>query len=368
MSDKKAPSPERATKDADDLDVSIIVGDEDREDDRLGGSDEDTTLTGSDDLDLDELALPLPNDAPLRKLPSYQLPAMPDTLAMADPLTAYLARLRHIAPMTAEEQQQLAEAYFEDDNLDAARSLIMSNLRLVVKIAREYHRRRTNLMELVQEGNVGLAEAIRRYDPYRGVKFTSYAQYWIRAMILNYLMNVMQLIKVGSTRSGRKLFYNLRKAREELIQQGFLSPTTLQLAEHLDVSESEVIDVSRVLDQPALSFDAPAPGYEDGSLGSYVADPNTESPEQIIEDLDIRRRIRTAINAFRETLADDRERAIWDERIAADDPLSLQELGDKFSVSRERIRQIEKSMKERFKAFWIHEVGDEESALIIFDE
>lgn len=322
-----------------------------------------------DALDEDELSVPLPEDhAPLRKLPSYRLPPLPDNIALSDPLTTYLAQLRHVAPLSAEQQQELAEAYYKDGDVEAARNLIMSNLRLVVKIAREYHRRRNSLMELIQEGNVGLAEAIRRYDPYRGVKFTSYAQYWIRAMILNYLMNTMQLIKVGSTRAGRKLFYNLRKAREELIQQGFLSPTTLQLAEHLGVPESEVIDVARVLDNPAVSFDAPAPGHEDGTLGSVIADPNSQTPEDIVEELDTRRRIRGAIEGFRATLKDERELAIWDERIAADEPQSLQELGDSFNVSRERIRQIEKSVKERFKVFWVEEVGEEESALIIADE
>lgn len=344
--------------DEDALDVELIVDREDDEDE-----------LSPEDIDEEELVVPLPEDhAPVRKLPSYRLPPLPDNISMADPLTAYLAQLRHIAPLSPEEQQELAEAYYKDGDVEAARNLVMSNLRLVVKIAREYHRRRNSLMELIQEGNVGLAEAIRRYDPYRGVKFTSYAQYWIRAMILNYLMNTMQLIKVGSTRAGRKLFYNLKKAREELILQGFLSPTTLQLAEHLGVPESEVIDVARVLDGPAVSFDAPAPGYEEGTLGSIIADPNAATPEAIVEELDTRRRIRRAIDGFRATLKDERELAIWDERIAADEPLSLQELGDQFDVSRERIRQIEKNVKERFKAFWVEEIGEAESALIIADE
>lgn len=317
-------------------------------------------ILADDDRDTSGRGIPLPAHEPVHTtLPTYNLPAMPDTLVSADPLTAYLARLRHIQPLSAEDQQILAEAYYEDGNVDAARDLIMSNLRLVVKIAREYHRRRNNLMELVQEGNVGLAEAIRRYDPYRGVKFTSYAQYWIRAMILNYLMNVMQLIKVGNTRSGRKLFYNLRKAREELIQQGYLAPTTLQLAEHLGVPEQEVVAVSQVLDQPALSFDAPAPGHEEGTLDAFVPDPKEETPETIVEELDIRQRIRAAFDAFRATLNDDRQRAIWDDRIASEDPKSLQELGDEFGVSRERVRQIEKVMKDDFKDYWEQEMGGE---------
>src|SRR5699024_10315760 len=124
-----------------------------------------------DDFEAEGLALPLPDDKPVRKLPTYNLPAMPDTLSSADPLTAYLARLRQIPPMNAEEQQQLAEAYYEHGDVEAARDLIMSNLRLVVKIAREYHRRRNNLMELVKVANIGLDETMRRYELYHVVNF-----------------------------------------------------------------------------------------------------------------------------------------------------------------------------------------------------
>lgn len=314
--------------------------------------------------------VPLPDDEVKREIPSraYAFTVPPtESLTVADPLTTYLAQLRHIAPLPAEDQQSLAERYVENDDVEAARSLIMSNLRLVVKIAREYHRRRVNLMELIQEGNVGLAEAIRRYDPYRGVKFTSYAQYWIRAMILNYLMNVMQLVKVGSTRSGRKLFYNLQKAREELIQQGFLTPSTRQLADHLGVKEVEVVRVSRVLDQHALSLESPAPGYESTPLASVIADENAASPANEAVEADIQQLIRTQLQAFRKTITDGREQAIWDRRVVADEPLSLQELGDEFDVSRERIRQVEKGLKERFKVFWIEAVGEDEAAVVFED-
>jgi len=314
--------------------------------------------------------IPLPDDEVKREIPSraYAFAVPPtESLAVSDPLTTYLAQLRHIAPLPAEDQQTLAERYVEDEDVDAARSLIMSNLRLVVKIAREYHRRRVNLMELIQEGNVGLAEAIRRYDPYRGVKFTSYAQYWIRAMILNYLMNVMQLVKVGSTRAGRKLFYNLQKAREELIQQGFLTPSTRQLADHLGVKEVEVVRVSRVLDQHALSLESPAPGYESTPLASVIADESAASPANEAVEADIQQLIRTNLEAFRKTVKDNREQAIWDRRVVADEPLSLQELGDEFGVSRERIRQVEKGLKERFKVFWIEAVGEDEAAVVFED-
>ncbi len=313
----------------------------------------------------------LPADAPVRDLPGAAFALMPlsDNLPVSDPLTTYLAQLRHVAPLSAEDQQTLAEAYHTHGDTEAAKRLVMSNLRLVVKIAREYHRRRVSLMELIQEGNVGLAEAIRRYDPYRGVKFTSYAQYWVRAMILNYLMNVMQLVKVGSTRSGRKLFYNLQKAREELIHQGFLTPSTRQLAEHLGVNETDVIQVARILDQPALSLDAPAPGFESTPLSAVIADDTWDQPDDIVASRDIQERIRQTFERFRSSISDERELTIWDKRVTADgeDQLSLQELGDAFDVSRERIRQVEKGLKERFKTFWSEEVGAEETALL-FDE
>ncbi len=336
--------------------------------------DDDQPVDDGDDAVEGELVegeledLPLPDDDVVGALPELTLPmAVPDTLAVSDPLTTYLAQLRHLAPLPAEEQQALAIAYVERGDLEAAKTLIMSNLRLVVKIAREYHRRRVNLMELVQEGNVGLAEAIRRYDPHRGVKFTSYAQYWIRAMILNYLMNVMQLVKVGNTRAGRKLFYNLQKAREQLIQQGFLTPSTRQLADHLGVKESEVVDVARILDQPALSIDAPAPGHESTPLGDILSDDGADTPGDIIEQRDLAAVIRLALDAFREQLGDDRERTIWDRRITADEPASLQELGDDFNVSRERIRQVEKALKDRFRAYWIETLGESEAAIVLND-
>ena len=179
-----------------DDEIEVLEADEDADlateldDDLLGMA----SLLVGDDLD----DLPLPDDEVQREIPqgAYALATVAgDALVSSDPLTTYLAQLRHLNPLPADQQQALAEAYVERGDVEAAKQLIMSNLRLVVKIAREYHRRRVSLMELIQEGNVGLAEAIRRYDPYRGVKFTSYAQYWVRAMILNYLMNTMQLVK-----------------------------------------------------------------------------------------------------------------------------------------------------------------------------
>lgn len=270
--------------------------------------------------------------------------------AEADPLTLYLSHIRNHPILDAENQQKLAIRYKNEDDLEAAQLLVLTNLRLVVKIAREYKRRWANLLELIQEGNVGLSEAIQRYDPYRHVKFTSYAQYWIRAMILNYLMNHFQPIRIGSTRAGRKLFYNLKKARAQLVQEGYTNPTPALVAERLGVSEQDVIDVSRHLDQPALSIDQNAPGYENTTIGELLRD-DDENPEHTVAHEDFYAKVHAIMQEFSTHISDPRELALWNRRLMAEEPVTLAELGVEYGISKERIRQIEARLKERFKEF-----------------
>ena len=277
--------------------------------------------------------------------------------ANADPLTAYLARLNYIEPLSADQQQELAERYTEDDDLNAGKMLVMTNLRLVVKLAREYQRRWTNLLDLIQEGNVGLAEAITRYDPYRGVKFTSYAQYWIRAMILNYLMNHIHPVKIGSSRAGRKLFYNLKKARRELRQQGHRNPSPGQIAEYLDVDKKEVIRISAQLDAPPVYLDAQAPGHEQTTIGELM-EADAEDPEEVAADYDLISRLREAMEAFGKELEDERRSAIWHERMTPDEGKSLVDLGDDWGVSKERIRQVEVEIRDDFRRFLLDRLDD----------
>jgi RNA polymerase sigma-32 factor len=294
-------------------------------------------------------------------LGDLSLPMLKDSdadLAIAsDPLTAYLSRLNYIEPLPAETQQQLAERYIQEGDVNAAKMLILTNLRLVVKLAREYQRRWTNLLDLIQEGNVGLAEAVTRYDPYRGVKFTSYAQYWIRAMILNYLMNHLHPVKIGSSRAGRKLFYNLKKARRALIKQGHPNPTPALIAEYLDVDEREVIRVSAQLDAPPVYLDAQAPGHEKTTIGELMESDSTDPEEQASAN-EFSSRLRDVIERFTAMLTDDRERAIWEHRMIAETPRSLVELGDEWGVSKERIRQVEVQIRTSFKKFLLEELGD----------
>lgn len=290
-----------------------------------------------------------------------------DAMLAADPLTLYLAHLRQLEPLTAEQQQALAERYFKAKDVEAAKLLILSNVRLVVKIAREYRRQRESLMELIQEGNVGLAEAIRRYDPYRGVKFTSYAQYWIRAMILNYLMNVIQPVRIGSTRAGRKLFFNLRRERESLMQEINAQPSTKLLADRLGVEEKEVVDVMRVIDAPPVSIDAPVQGYDQTPLVSMLEDKDAPTPEDNVIRNSFRTQLHEALLQFGQTISDEREKAIWSERVLSETPLSLHQLGERFGVSRERVRQIEVKLKGRVESFLKDRFGEDDIQLVVLD-
>ncbi len=277
--------------------------------------------------------------------------------ADTDPLSAYLNRLNHLEPLPSDAQQDLAVRYMEHDDQEAAKLLILTNLRLVVKLAKEYQRRKTDLLELIQQGNLGLSEALTRYDPYRGVKFTSYAQYWIRAMILNYLMNYTHPVRIGGSRAGRKLFYNLKKARRALMQNGH-KPTAGRVAEYLDVREEEVVRVAAQLDAPPVYLDAEAPGHEETTVGELM-ESDTVSPESAAAEYDLASQIRTVIEDFGDRITDTRKSAIWAERMIADDSKTLAELGDDWGVSKERIRQIEVGMREDFRGFLIERLGDD---------
>lgn len=290
-------------------------------------------------------------------LPLMKGSKVPEMTAKTDPLTVYLARLNYVEPLPADQQQELAERFVEQGDLNAAKMLILTNLRLVVKLAREYQRRWTNLLDLIQEGNVGLSEAVKRYDPYRGVKFTSYAQYWIRAMILNYLMNHLHPVKIGSSRAGRKLFYNLKKTRRQLIKKGH-EPTPQLIADYLEVDPKEVVRVAAQLDAPPVFLDAQAPGHEKTTVGELM-ESDTIDPESACAEYDLSSQIRAAIGTFGENIDDGRERAIWHERMIAEDPKSLVSLGDEWGVSKERIRQVEVQIRENFKQYLLSRLGDD---------
>ena len=272
-----------------------------------------------------------------------------EALVPGDELSRYFSEISRHPLLTREEEQELALQVYEHADRAAAERLAVSNLRLVVKIAREYQRVWTNLLDLIQEGNVGLLQAVRRFDPHRGVKLSSYAAYWIRAYILKYLIDNIRMVRVGSSRAERKLFFQMNRAKRELEREGF-APEPRLLAEALDVTEADVVDMEQRLAQSDLSLDMPT-GEESGAatFGDFIAAPGRSS-ESLVSDQGMRESFLQHVDGFSTTL-DERETRILRERILADDPRTLQQLGEEFGLTRERVRQIEKAIITRLREY-----------------
>ncbi len=270
------------------------------------------------------------------------------SMVEAGPLQQYMAEASRYPLLTQEEETRLARKYAEDGDVKAAYTLVLANLRLVVKIAYEFRRGFANLMDLVQEGNIGLMRAVEKFDPYRGVKLSSYAAWWIRAYIIRYILNNWSLVKIGTTQNQRRLFFNLKKAKQELEEAGF-KPEPKLIASRLNVRESEVVEMERRLAGSDISLDAPLDDNSESSRMDFVADEGTDTSDRLA-DLEFRSLVRDRLLEFREGL-DDREQAIFDQRLLSEEPVTLRELGEGFGVSRERVRQLEADLKRRLRTF-----------------
>ena len=277
-------------------------------------------------------------------------------LLKADELTRYLSEIRRYPLLTRDEENEAARAFYEDGDVDAAKRLVTGNLRLVVKISMEYRRAWVSAMDLIQEGNIGLSEAVKRFDPYRGVRFSSFARYWIRALILQFILKNFRMVSFANTRAGRKLFFRLEKERHKLMQlTGEATPR--QLAENLEVTEDDIVRATQMRKQ-SLSLTAPRAGDEGRTLDEVLPDRGVDVEARVVHG-DLMATVDEKMRAFAAELESDREQAIWSERMVAEDPVALAELGDRFGVSRERVRQIEARMKTRLREYLTRELGDE---------
>ena len=265
-----------------------------------------------------------------------------------DALQSYLSEIRRYPLLTREEEHELAVQYKQYGDIEAAYKLVRSNLRLVVMIAREYERAFRNLLDLIQEGNIGLMESLKNFDPYRGVRFPSYAVWWIRAYIIRYLMNNWRMVKLGTTQAQRRLFFNLQKEKEKLEAEGFV-PGAKLIAQRLDVKESEVIEMDQRLSGRDLSTDAPMGEGETATLLNTLTDDSPTPEERLAED-EYRQAIKERLRTFGEGLKD-KELVVFQERLMAEQPLTLREIGERYGISRERVRQIENRVKKRLKTF-----------------
>jgi RNA polymerase sigma-32 factor len=276
-----------------------------------------------------------------------------------DPLQRYLTEIRRFSLLSREEEHRLAVEYKEYGNIEAAYKLVTANLRLVVMIAREYQKAFRNLLDLIQEGNMGLMEAVKNFDPYRGVRFPSYAVWWIRAYMIRYIMNDWRMVKIGTTQAQRKLFFNLQKEKEKLEAEG-LTPGPKLLAQRLNVKEDEVVEMEQRLGSRDLSVDVPMGDDDEATLLHFLPD-DKQSPEEQLAETEYQELLREKMAQFAESLKD-KELVIYRERLLNEEPRTLREIGEKYGISRERVRQIEERVKKKLKSFLSKELQDVKDA------
>lgn len=273
-----------------------------------------------------------------------------------DPLQRYLAEISNYKLLTREQEKEYGIKVQEHDDREAAYVLVTSNLRLVVKIALDFQRVwMQNLLDLIQEGNIGLIHAVRKFDPYKNVKFSYYASFWIKAYILKFIMDNWRLVKIGTTQGQRKLFFKLKKEKQKLIDQGF-DPKPKLLSQNLGVSEKEIIDMDQRLDGWDLSLDAPYKDESDTERIEFIT-PDSESIEDQVAKKQIEALLHNKISEFRKEMTP-REMEIFDLRIFSDSPVTLQKIGDRYGISRERVRQVEKNIIKKIRDFFKKEIPD----------
>lgn len=280
-------------------------------------------------------------------------------LVKFDPLQRYLAEISKYKLLTREQEIELGKRVQEEGDTEAAYVLVTANLRLVVKIALEFQRVwMQNLLDLIQEGNIGLMQAVKKFDPYKNVKFSYYASFWIKAYILKFIMDNWRLVKIGTTQGQRKLFFKLKKEKQKLIDQGF-DPKPKLLSERLGVSEREIVDMDQRLDGWDVSLDAPLKDDSDAGRIDFLSS-EAESTEDQVAKKEIETLLHSKIDEFKKTMTE-RELEIFEKRIFADSPATLQEIGDRYGISRERVRQVEKNIIKKLRVFFKQDMPDFDS-------
>ncbi|UYL09182.1 RNA polymerase factor sigma-32 [Bdellovibrio sp. SKB1291214] len=299
-------------------------------------------------------AVPSSNDEPefedVEIEDAKNLPSLDSSKALTstDPLVMYLNEIRRYKVLTKEEETALAKKYFETKDPEAAQALVKSNLRFVVKVAAEYSKFGAKMIDLIQEGNVGLMHAVREYNPYKGARLITYAVWWIKGYIQEYLMRQYSMVRIGTTQNQRKLFYQLQKEKNALDAMG-VEPTTALISSRLGIPEDEVRDMAMRMSGRDVSLDKPVDDDSSTSIGDLqrnVSDQPLDEQLAREEQLEI---LKQKIEAIRPELSE-REKIILDERILNDEPLTLQEIGEKHGITREAVRQMEARLMKKIKS------------------
>ncbi|MCF8104981.1 MAG: RNA polymerase factor sigma-32 [Desulfohalobiaceae bacterium] len=284
------------------------------------------------------------------------IPSTKKELTTQDALQLYFREINKFTTLEPEEEFELARRVREDNDQDAAFRLVSSHLRLVVKIAMEFQRRwMKNVLELIQEGNIGLMKAVQKFDPERGIKFSYYAAFWIKAYILKFIMDNWRMVKIGTTQSQRKLFYNLGKEKKRLENLGFDADIET-ISKNLEVSQEDVSEMAMRMGQADLSLDAPF--GEDGSATRMDMLPALEaSPEDRLARSEVGNILHSQLKTILPEL-NEKEKEILLSRLMTSSPVTLREIGSKYGITRERVRQIENRLLEKLKGKLSSSISD----------
>lgn len=274
-----------------------------------------------------------------------------------DSLSMYLREISKFPMLKPDEEFELAKRVQEHNDSDAAFRLVSSHLRLVVKIAMDFQRRwMQNVLDLIQEGNVGLMRAVNKFDPDKGIKFSYYASFWIKAYILKFIMDNWRLVKVGTTQAQRKLFYNLNKERQRLISQGF-DPDAATLSKKLNVSEEQIVEMEQRLDASDMSLNIPVGDDAGGATRMDFLPALGPGIEDVLSDHQMAEMLTQKINEIEHTF-NEKELEILHKRLLSDDPVTLREIGEQFGITRERVRQIEARLLQKIRDHLFKEIKD----------
>lgn len=269
---------------------------------------------------------------------------------VADSLRLYLSEIRRFPLLNETEEHCYAVAFFEKKDLAAAHSLITSNLRFVVKVAYEFRHYGLKMLDLIQEGNIGLMMAVKKYNPYKGIRLISYAVWWIRAYIQNHIISSWSLLKIGTTQAQRKLFFKLRQAKSAIARMGGNVEDGLDdsnsAAKSLNVTKQQFLEMEQRM-QGDYSLNSEIPGSDGVTALETLADDRMNQEDLLSEKQENRNLQLTIANAINKL--NEKERFIIERRVTADDPLTLQEIANHFSISRERVRQIEEGALKKTK-------------------
>lgn len=289
-----------------------------------------------------------------KKIPRKNLPvkvaSSSKSIAPLEPLQLYMMEVGRYPLLTLEEEQELVNRYRVQGDLDAAKRLVTANLRLVIKIVMDYKRAYTHMLDLIQEGNIGLMKAVQKYDPEKGTRFSYYASWWIRAYIIKYIIDNFRLVKIGTTHAQQKLFFNLMKEKRKMEALGF-APTETELSKRLQLPEKDIREMDQRLSQNELSLDMPVGDSDSKAFLDFLSDEAQSSEDQVTQK-QLKETLLEYLDSFTQTLHNARDIEIFKERLLAEVPTTLQEIADRYGITRERVRQLETNIMKRLKKYF----------------